>query len=237
MKQTIKLMPTIIAVLSICLALVLTSEPLSEVLSKTQLEHKTHTIIIDAGHGGVDGGAISCTGALESQINLEIALRLEELLHFLGFETKMIRRTDVSVYTEGATIAAKKISDLKNRVKIVNETDGGILISIHQNQFSDSKYSGAQVFYGKNEKAKDLAIKLQTALVSNLNIGSKRKAKLASGVYLMDKITNPGVLIECGFLSNLNEEALLRDPQYQKKLCAVIGATLSSYFGQGSKVT
>ena len=237
MKQTIKLMPTIMAILSICLALVLTSEPLSAVLSKTQLEHKTHTIIIDAGHGGVDGGAISCTGALESQINLEIALRLEELLHFLGFETKMIRRTDVSVYTEGETIAAKKISDLKNRVKIVNETDGGILISIHQNQFSDSKYSGAQVFYGKKEIAKDLAIKLQTAFVSNLNIGSNRKAKIASGVYLMDKITNPGVLIECGFLSNLKEEALLRDPQYQKKLCAVIGATLSSYFGQGSKVT
>ena len=237
MKQTIKLMPTIMAILSICLALVLTSEPLSAVLSQTQLEHKTHTIIIDAGHGGVDGGAISCTGALESQINLEIALRLEELLHFLGFETKMIRRTDVSVYTEGATIAAKKISDLKNRVKIVNETDGGILISIHQNQFSDSKYSGAQVFYGKNEKAKDLAIKLQTALVSSLNIGSNRKAKIASGVYLMDKIKNPGVLIECGFLSNLKEEARLRNPQYQKKLCAVISATLSSYFWQGSKVT
>ena len=237
MKQTIKLMPTLMAMLSICLALVLTSESLSAVLSKAHLEPKSHTIIIDAGHGGVDGGAISCTGALESQINLEIALRLEELLHFLGFETKMIRRTDVSVYTEGETIAAKKISDLKNRVKIVNETDGGILISIHQNQFSDSRYSGAQVFYGKKEIAKDLAIKLQTAFVSNLNIGSNRKAKIASGVYLMDKIKNPGVLIECGFLSNLKEEALLRDPQYQKKLCAVIGATLSSYFGQGSKVT
>ena len=82
-----------------------------------------------------------------------------------------------------------------------------------------------------------MAVKLQTALVSNLNIGSKRKAKLASGVYLMDKITNPGVLIECGFLSNLKEEVLLRDPQYQKKLCAVIGGTISSYFEQGSKVT
>ena len=237
MKQTSKILPVILAVLNIALALFFVSEPASTVFRQMQLDQKPYTIIIDAGHGGVDAGATSCTGVLESQINIEIALRLEELMHLLGYETKMIRRTDISVYTEGETIAAKKASDLKQRVKIVNETERGILISIHQNQFQDSRYSGAQVFYGKSDSSRELATKLQSAFVSSVNLGSNRKAKRSNGVYLMEKITNPGVLIECGFLSNLKEEALLRDPKYQKKLCAVIGTTLSMHLGQGSNVT
>ena len=88
--------------------------------------------IIDAGHGGIDGGATSCTGVLESHTNLEIAIRLNDLLHLLGHETLMIRYTDTSVYTEGKTIAAQKVSDLKNRVKTVNDTENAILVSIHQ---------------------------------------------------------------------------------------------------------
>lgn len=209
---------------------VLIGNPCAEAFASAQPVQKQHAVIIDAGHGGVDGGATSCTGVLESQINLEIALRLEELMHLLGYEPLMIRRTDISVYTEGETIAAKKVSDLKQRVRIVNETEGGFLISIHQNQFSDSRYSGAQVFYAKDEVSKLLATQLQRGLVDCLNTGSKRMAKQARGIYLMEKITNPGVLIECGFLSNIKEEALLRDAQYQKKLCAVIGATLSTYW-------
>jgi N-acetylmuramoyl-L-alanine amidase len=106
-----------------------------------------HCIIIDAGHGGVDGGATSCTGVLESQINLEIAIRLNDLLHLLGHDTKMIRTTDISVYTEGQTIAAKKVSDLKQRVKVINETANALVLSIHQNYFADSRYSGAQGHY------------------------------------------------------------------------------------------
>lgn len=237
MQKTIKIITVVLTVISVCLAMMLACEPITAAFHQTQPVQKPYTVIIDAGHGGVDGGATSCTGALESQLNLEIALRLEELMHLLGYDTVMIRRTDISVYTEGETIAAKKVSDLKQRVKVVNETKGGILISIHQNQFSDSRYSGAQVFYAKGEQSKSLATKLQSAFVGSLNPGSHRKAKQASGVYLMEKITNPGVLIECGFLSNLKEEALLREPQYQKKLCAVIGATISSHLGQGSNVT
>ena len=93
------------------------------------------TVIIDAGHGGIDGGATSCTGVLESNINLEIALRLEDLFHLLGIPTKMIRRTDRSVYTQGNSIAAQKVSDLKNRVNTINSTPNAVLISIHQNYF------------------------------------------------------------------------------------------------------
>ena len=181
-------------------------------------------VIIDAGHGGVDGGAVSCTGAKESNINLEIALRLNDLLHLLGMNTYMIRTEDISVYTSGNSIAAKKVSDLKERVRIINQTENAILVSIHQNNFDDARYSGAQVFYNSDPL---LAGKLQDAFVKTLNPGSKRKAKKVDGVYLMQNINCPGYLIECGFLSNHSEEARLRDPAYQQKMCCVIGAVLS----------
>ncbi len=187
---------------------------------------REHVFIVDAGHGGVDGGATSCTGVLESQINLEVALRLNDILNLLGYDTHMVRTEDVSIYTEGNTIAAQKLSDLQNRVKIVNERDNSILISIHQNIFADSKYYGAQVFYN-SEMAKSYAQNLQVNFIAALNPGSKRNAKQAKGVYLMEHIQRPGVLIECGFLSNPTEEALLRSPEYQKKLCSVIATTFS----------
>ena len=184
-------------------------------------------IIIDAGHGGVDGGTTSCTGILESQINLQISLRLDDLLHLLGYETKMIRTTDVSVYTEGESIAAKKVSDLKNRVKTVNETENAVLISIHQNYFDDGRYSGAQVFY--NKEGNLLSKELQRELISTLDSSNTRQAKMSSGIYLMEKVSCPATLIECGFLSNPEEEAKLRDPIYQKKLCSVIACVISRY--------
>ena len=190
-----------------------------------QLSNRT-CVIIDAGHGGVDGGAVSCTGVFESQINLEISLRLNDLMHLLGIHTYMIRTEDISIYTKGESIAAKKVSDLKQRVKIVNETPNALLISIHQNYFEDSRYSGAQVFYNKDAT---LARQIQSALVQALNPGSRRKAKKADGVYLMQNVTCPSALIECGFLSNATEESLLRDPRYQKRLCCVIGAVVSCY--------
>lgn len=187
------------------------------------------TVIIDAGHGGEDGGAMSCTGILESQINLDIALRLRDLCHLFGYKTRMIRTSDVSVYTEGNTIATKKVSDLRQRVRIVNETDDGILISIHQNTFPIEKYSGAQVFYNDEAGAKALAERMQSAFVQTVNPGSNRKCKTADGIYLMEKVNRPAVLVECGFLSNPEEEALLRTQKYQQMICCVIVCTLSSF--------
>lgn len=191
--------------------------------------YKRQCVVIDAGHGGVDGGATSCTGVLESTINLEIALRLNDLMHLLGIDTVMIRTSDVSIYTTGNTIAAKKVSDLKERVKIVNDTENALLISIHQNHYSDSRYSGAQVFYSPTTSSDILAKNLQTSLVSYLNPGSKRQAKKADGIYLMQNVNCIGVLIECGFLSNPGEESNLRDADYQKKLCSIIASTVSLY--------
>lgn len=190
---------------------------------------KRYCFIIDAGHGGVDGGAVSCTGVYESNINLEIALRLNDLMHLLGYKTKMIRTTDISVYTSGESIAAKKSSDLKERVRIVNETENGILLSIHQNHYSDSYYSGGQMFYPKTPESDVLARELQTTFVSTINPGSNRKAKPAEGLYLMKHINKTGVLIECGFLSNYEEEAKLRSSDYQKHICAVITSVCSQY--------
>ena len=188
-----------------------------------------YTVIIDAGHGGVDGGATSCTGKLESAFNLEIALRLNDLMHLLGIHTEMIRTTDISVYTQGETIAAQKVSDLKERVRMVNESENALLLSIHQNTFPDSRYGGAQVFYGPEGESAQLAEALQNAFRSTVNPGSSRRSKKADGVYLMEHIDTTGVLIECGFLSNAEEEAKLRSADYQKKLCCVIAATVSNH--------
>ncbi len=199
--------------------------------ASTPLKNR-HCIIVDAGHGGVDGGATSCTGVLESTINLEIAIRLNDLLHFLGYPTYMIRTEDISIHTKGDSIAAKKISDLKERVRIVNETNNALLISIHQNHFEDDRYAGAQVFYPADSRSESLGKSLQRTIVSALNPGSSRQAKKASGVYLMEHIENPGILIECGFLSNHQEEAKLRNPEYQKKLCCVIATTIGVYLDE-----
>ena len=204
---------------------VLWSDQAITVMSESAPLSDRRCIIIDAGHGGVDGGATSCTGVLESQINLEISLRLNDLCHLLGMETKMIRTTDISVYTEGQTISQKKVSDLKHRVQIINETPNATVISIHQNYFSDGKYSGAQVFYPKDETSRRLAEVMQLAFGVT---GSTRIAKPSQGVYLMEHIRCPGVLVECGFLSNPQEEAKLRSPEYQKLLCCVIVSTLST---------
>lgn len=192
------------------------------VLVENAVFPSSRTIVIDPGHGGVDGGATSCTGLAESGYNLDIALKLEDLFHLMGYPTVMTRREDISIYTKGETIAQKKISDLKERVRIVNETPNALLLSIHQNNFSDSRYSGAQVFYAPTEGSEELARKVQKGMVQYLNPGSRRDIKKSSGIYLMEHITAPGVLIECGFLSNPEEEACLRDKDYQQKLCAVI---------------
>lgn len=203
------------------------------VFSEQEARKGRGCIVIDPGHGGVDGGATSCTGKLESAYNLEIALRLRDVFHLLGYPTRMIRTTDTSIYTKGDTIAAQKMSDLKERVRIVNESENNILVSIHQNNFSDSRYSGAQVFYAATEGSRELAEFMQTALVRAVNPGSNRKIKQAKGIYLMEHIENPGILVECGFLSNPEEEHKLGSPEYQKKLCCVIAAVTAEFMEKG----
>ena len=199
------------------------------VMALRQPVERAHTVVIDAGHGGEDGGAVSCTGVMEKQINLEIARRLNDLLHLLGYSTQMIRTTDVSVYTSGDTIARRKASDLQVRVKMVEKIDSPILVSIHQNLFPDARYSGAQVFYDPAGKGQELAEALQATFCSTLNPGSHRAIKKASGIYLMEHISCPAILVECGFLSNPQEESLLRSDKYQKNISIVITAGVAEF--------
>ena len=199
------------------------------VIRENQPVQRQRCIIIDAGHGGIDGGATSCTGVLESQINLEIAKRFNDLVQFLGYDTQMIRTTDISIYTQGNTIAAQKVSDLKERVRIGNETPGSLYVSIHQNTFSDGRYAGAQVFYGESQESRNLATALQSKLIETINPDSHRNPKDSKGIYLMQHLTCTAVLVECGFLSNPKEEALLRNAEYQKKLCSVIASVVGCF--------
>ena len=230
MKLVKKLVPLYLLVIIATLSVGFIMDKAVTVLAPAKLERPSTVYIIDPGHGGIDGGATSCTGILESQLNLEIALRLNDLMHLLGQHTIMIRTTDKSVYTSGTTIAAQKASDLKQRVRIVNETENGVLISIHQNIFSDGKYAGTQIFYSDDTESKVIAEKLQTNFMKFIDPSNNRKTKPAKGIYLMEHITQPGILIECGFLSNIEEEAKLRSPSYQMRMCAVIATTVSAHF-------
>lgn len=199
-------------------------------VSSDQRFPERRVIIIDAGHGGPDGGTTGVAGTGEAELNLQIARRLERLLTLFGCDTVMTRKDSGSLASEGDTIRQKKQSDLRNRVEMVNAVPNGILVSIHQNHFPDGRYYGPQVFY--SGEAKSLAEMMQASLTHALAPGSRRAAKEARGIYLMEHIQCPGILVECGFLSNADEEQRLRSAEHQKRLAAVMAAILAGYAGQ-----
>lgn len=188
-------------------------------------------IIIDAGHGGEDGGASSASGILEKDINLEIALTLEKLLHQSGFNVVMIRNTDCSIHDESAnTTRERKVSDIKNRVEISNSDTDNILISIHQNHFSENQYKGAQIFYsGNNIESVKLAESIKTSVTSLLQPENTRQCKEAENIYLLDNTEVPAVIIECGFLSNPEEADLLAQKDYRNSMAYSIYLGLLEY--------
>ena len=199
------------------------------VISENLPIHRSHIIILDPGHGGTDGGATSCSGVLESKYNLEIAIRLDDLFHLLGYDTKMTRRSDVSIHTQGSTIAQQKVSELRERVKICNETENGLLISIHQNMYPEANCSGAQIFYPDTPGSRELAKALQEKMRLNLDPENNRAAQQGRGIYLLEELQITGVLVECGFISNPREDALLKTDRYQKQICAVIASAVIDY--------
>lgn len=182
-------------------------------------------IIIDAGHGGVDGGAVGISGVIEKDVNLEISLKLRDLLFFMGYDVIMIRETDVSIHDANAdTIRQKKTSDLHNRLKIADENSEAVYISIHQNNFHDSTQSGMCFYYSpNNDKSKVLAVNLRESMLKYLQPDNRRQLKEAtSALYIMHNAKNPAVLVECGFLSNAKEEKLLCDSNYQSEITLVL---------------
>jgi len=190
---------------------------------------KAPILVIDAGHGGEDGGAVSPTGALESHINLAVALRLDDILGLYGVRTLPLREEDISLHDKQAqTLRQKKNSDLHNRADRVNAQEYAVLLSIHQNSYPDGRYSGAQAFYAPTDGSRELAQTIQESLRLTLDPKNGRLEKqIPDSIYLMNHISCPAVLVECGFLTNDREERLLRDSTYQTKLaCALVGGYL-----------
>ncbi|NLU23524.1 MAG: N-acetylmuramoyl-L-alanine amidase [Clostridiales bacterium] len=184
-------------------------------------------VIIDAGHGGEDGGAVSDNGVAESHINLAVAQKLQETLSFLGCRTVMTRTEDKGTYSDdAASMRQKKVSDLKNRVKLVNDIENDCLISVHQNSLPGyPTVRGAQVFYNTEEGSSDMAEQVQSQLNLTINAGNEKQTKkIPATIYLMKNVTCPAILVECGFLSNPEETQRLQDEAYQLKLAMSIAA-------------
>lgn len=190
------------------------------------MQQEPTVYVLDAGHGGEDGGALSAAGDKESDVNLAITLRLDALLRLLGKKTVLTRDADVSIYTDGAdTLRQKKVSDLRNRVALVNAIPNAVLISVHQNSLPGvPSVHGAQAFYNTVEPSGQLAQSVQAALNQSINTGEKSEKQIDKTIYLMKNVTCPAVLIECGFLSNADEAARLQTTEHQKKLAAAIAA-------------
>ena len=182
-------------------------------------------IIIDCGHGGEDGGAVSSDGIVEKDINLAIGLKLESFFLQSGFNVTMTRREDVSLHSSDAqTLREKKVSDIHNRTELCNSSENNILISIHQNKFEESKYSGTQVFYSvNNPKSLELAESIRASVIGLLQNNNTRQCKEStSSIYLLHNATIPAVIVECGFLSNPQETQLLKSGKYQCEMAYAI---------------
>ena len=187
-------------------------------------------IIIDAGHGGEDCGAIGVNGIYEKDINLEIAKFVGEELSARGFTVVQTRTEDRLLYTEAENIKGiRKISDLKNRVKIFNSYENAIVVSIHMNSFSSSKYSGLQVYHSTCEGSSALATEIKESIRASIQPENKRNIKLGDGIYILKHSMHPSVLVECGFLSNSEECERLSKKEYQKSLSFSIVCGIINY--------
>ena len=198
---------------------------------------RSTVVAVDAGHGGRDPGASGANGLTEEEVTLKIALKLRRLIEQGGGTAIMIREDDSGLYTEGGNgRETRKSEDLRNRHALINSCGADILISIHLNSFPQSQYYGAQTFYQKNDdKSRKLAESIQNEVVKVLNRGNDRKEKATDSVYILKNNNMPGALIECGFLSNREEEILLGDEHYQEKVAWSIFVGIVKYMETDKK--
>ena len=189
-------------------------------------------VIIDAGHGSPDEGAESSNGTTEAEINLKIALNLQNLLQQSGCTVLLTRSDENAIYdAESDTIREKKVSDIHNRVKLGNESSADIFVSIHLNKIAETQYDGWQTFYKKNsEDSKKLATTIQNSLNEAIQKENNRMPAQLNTIYLMKHVEIPITIVECGFLSNPQEEALLVTEEYQEKLAWGIYNGIADYF-------
>lgn len=223
---------TIIILTFVVLGFLFCDDKENIVVEEKEAEKIKKVIVVDAGHGKPDGGAVSKSGVAEEEINLKIALKLKDLLEKSDYVVILTRSDENGIYDEGSkSIREKKISDLKNRVEIGNNSNAEIFISIHLNKIKQEKYSGHQTFYqNDNESSKELAFYIQDNLNFAVQKENKREILPLKDVYIMDNLQIPTVLVECGFLSNINEAKLLENEDYQMRLAWGIYLGIMDYF-------
>ena len=218
------------AVIAAAVSLILMEESGSTSVSALG-EDATPVLVIDAGHGGEDGGAVSITGVHESVINLDIALKMAALSDLTGIEYTLTRDSEEITYPETAkTVASRKKYDQKQRVALVNETKNAVLISVHQNCYPHKSPYGPQAFYAKSEGSDELAELIQGTLNATLSPSNRRIASpVASNIYLYKNVKCTAVLVECGFISNPDESKLLESEGYRLKVAAVLTCAYLQY--------
>ena len=190
-------------------------------------------IVLDAGHGGEDGGTVGVNGIYEKVLNLQMSEAIGDYLRFAGFEVVHTRTEDIMLYDKSSDFKGKKkMLDLAARLEMAEELLPDLFISIHMNSFPDGKYSGLTVYYSPNDtRSQTIAELMRADVITHLQPGNKRELKRAgSNIYLLDRLKSPSVLVECGFLSNAAECELLSKSEYQHKLSLVLFSSVSSFF-------
>lgn len=227
-KHYLELLMAVMMLLTLCIL----AANMKHITVHTQTK-QTHIVMIDPGHGGVDPGKVGSKNVLEKDINLSIALKIKDYLEKKGMTVVLTRDMDTGLYE--ANDRNKKTSDLKARCEKIEETGSELFVSIHQNSFSTANCKGAQVFYHTSSKeGKKLAGIIQQELIETVDKENTRKEKADESYYILKNTSCPAVIVECGFLSNPQEEQLLTEEDYQKKLAEAIGNGIIKFFEKES---
>ena len=189
-------------------------------------------IVLDAGHGGMDSGAVGVTGVLEKDVNLSIVLMLRDMFEMSGFEVVLTRDKDISIYDDGVEgIRNQKLNDMDNRLKIIQSYPDSLFLCIHQNNYTDPRYFGGQMFYNNNNPNNRTLAQIMQNKFAELQEGNDREIKLTGNeLFLLKSNKNPSLMIECGFLSNPEEEQNLASREYQQKVAFTVFSGVMEYF-------
>ncbi len=226
---------TLAVAMLLCLVLLsglfVTSEKSANVSAKAT---QRYTVIIDAGHGGFDGGAVAPDGTLEKDLNLSVALKLDSVLKIMGYDTVLVRDTDVSTADDKGTERSQKVSDIKARLRLTEKYKDALFVSIHMNKYTSPQPHGAQVFYSQVDGSKELAECIQRSITAGVQTDNKRVVKKTTkDIYLLYHAVIPSVIAECGFISNPNDFLKLKSDEYQLKMAAAIAAGINDYYFEG----
>lgn len=226
---------TLAVAMLLCLVLLsglfVTGEKSANVSAKAT---QRYTVIIDAGHGGFDGGAVAPDGTLEKDLNLSVALKLDSVLKIMGYDTVLVRDTDVSTADDKGNERSQKVSDIKARLRLTEKYKDALFVSIHMNKYTSPQPHGAQVFYSQVDGSKELAECIQRSITAGVQTDNKRVVKKTTkDIYLLYHAVIPSVIAECGFISNQDDLLKLKSDEYQLKMAAAIAAGINDYYFKG----